>query len=106
MFAMDREDDALSDPYRLERFVAAQDQGGTYGRAVAELHAGALILRRPQSRTRNADFAPGQRQYRRHGLDMRSAIRAFLAEDTIGKSHEEYSHYFRRPISEDPILEH
>jgi uncharacterized protein (DUF1810 family) len=37
---MDREDDALSDPYRLERFVAAQDQGGTYQRAVAELRAG------------------------------------------------------------------
>jgi uncharacterized protein (DUF1810 family) len=40
MFAMDREDDTLSDPYRLERFVAAQDQGGTYDRAVAELRAG------------------------------------------------------------------
>jgi uncharacterized protein (DUF1810 family) len=43
MFAMDREDDALSDPYRLGRFVAAQDQGGTYGRAVAELRAGAKV---------------------------------------------------------------
>jgi uncharacterized protein (DUF1810 family) len=43
MFAMDREDDALSDPYRLERFVAAQDQGGTYERAVAELRAGAKV---------------------------------------------------------------
>ena len=40
---MDREDDALSDPYRLERFVAAQDQGGTYDRAVAELRAGAKV---------------------------------------------------------------
>jgi uncharacterized protein (DUF1810 family) len=40
---MDRVNDALSDPYRLERFVAAQDQGGTYGRAVAELHAGAKV---------------------------------------------------------------
>ncbi len=29
------------DPYRLERFVAAQDAGGTYERAVAELRAGA-----------------------------------------------------------------
>jgi uncharacterized protein (DUF1810 family) len=29
-----------SDPYRLERFVAAQDERGTYGRAVAELRAG------------------------------------------------------------------
>jgi uncharacterized protein (DUF1810 family) len=32
-----------SDPYRLERFVAAQDSGGTYERAVAELRAGAKV---------------------------------------------------------------
>jgi uncharacterized protein (DUF1810 family) len=35
--------DALSDPYRLQRFVAAQDQGGTYERAVAELRAGTKV---------------------------------------------------------------
>jgi len=32
--------DAASDPYRLERFVTAQDSGGTYQRALAELRAG------------------------------------------------------------------
>jgi uncharacterized protein (DUF1810 family) len=30
-----------SDPWRLERFVTAQDRGGTYQRAVAELRTGA-----------------------------------------------------------------
>jgi uncharacterized protein (DUF1810 family) len=30
----------VPDPYDLERFVAAQDAGGTYRRAVAELRAG------------------------------------------------------------------
>jgi uncharacterized protein (DUF1810 family) len=30
----------MADPYRLERFVAAQDRAGTYERAVAELRAG------------------------------------------------------------------
>jgi uncharacterized protein (DUF1810 family) len=30
----------VTDPYRLERFVAAQDRNGTYERAVAELRAG------------------------------------------------------------------
>ena len=35
--------DAKSDPWRLERFVAAQDRGGTYQRAVAELRAGAKV---------------------------------------------------------------
>jgi uncharacterized protein (DUF1810 family) len=32
-----------ADPYRLERFVAAQDRGGTYQHAVAELRAGAKV---------------------------------------------------------------
>jgi uncharacterized protein (DUF1810 family) len=31
----------VSDPFRLERFVDAQDDGGTYQRALAELQAGA-----------------------------------------------------------------
>jgi uncharacterized protein (DUF1810 family) len=30
----------VDDPYRLERFVAAQERGGTYHRAAAELRAG------------------------------------------------------------------
>lgn len=30
----------MEDPYDLERFVIAQDAGGTYGQAVAELRAG------------------------------------------------------------------
>jgi uncharacterized protein (DUF1810 family) len=30
----------MDDPYRLERFVAAQDRAGTYRQAVAELRAG------------------------------------------------------------------
>ena len=35
--------DTQSDPWRLERFVAAQDRGGTYRSAVAELRAGAKV---------------------------------------------------------------
>jgi len=38
---MGRVSDAKQDPWRLERFVAAQDRGGTYRHAVAELRAGA-----------------------------------------------------------------
>ena len=32
-----------ADPYRLERFVAAQDRGGTFRQVVAELRAGAKV---------------------------------------------------------------
>jgi uncharacterized protein (DUF1810 family) len=41
--ANSHQDARASDPYRLERFVAAQDRGGTYLRAVAELRAGAKV---------------------------------------------------------------
>jgi uncharacterized protein (DUF1810 family) len=34
---------SMDDPWRLDRFVAAQDRGGTYRRAVAELRAGAKV---------------------------------------------------------------
>ena len=40
---MDEAAETDRDPYRLERFVAAQDRGGTYERAVAELRAGAKV---------------------------------------------------------------
>jgi len=33
----------MDDPYRLERFVQAQDTGGTFQRAVAELRAGRKV---------------------------------------------------------------
>jgi uncharacterized protein (DUF1810 family) len=33
----------MDDPWRLERFAVAQERGGTYQRAVAELHAGAKV---------------------------------------------------------------
>lgn len=33
----------MDDPYRLERFAQAQDTGGTYQRAVAELRAGRKV---------------------------------------------------------------
>jgi uncharacterized protein (DUF1810 family) len=36
-------DPGYPDPYRLERFVAAQDAGGTYDRAMAELRAGRKV---------------------------------------------------------------
>ena len=38
-----RTEGQTADPYRLERFVAAQDRGGTFGQAVAELRAGAKV---------------------------------------------------------------
>jgi len=43
MDVMDQAGSRPGDPWRLARFVAAQDRGGTYQRAVAELRAGAKL---------------------------------------------------------------
>lgn len=40
---MARMSDDATDPYRLERFVAAQQRGGCYQQAVAELRAGEKV---------------------------------------------------------------
>jgi uncharacterized protein (DUF1810 family) len=40
---MERVSDAKNDLWRLDRFVAAQDHGGTYQRAVTELRGGAKV---------------------------------------------------------------
>jgi uncharacterized protein (DUF1810 family) len=40
---VDAHNPGYPDPYRLERFVAAQDAGGTYDRAMAELRAGRKV---------------------------------------------------------------
>ena len=40
---MARMSDEARDPYQLKRFVTAQDLGGTYQRAVAELRAGEKV---------------------------------------------------------------
>src|ERR1700757_1916697 len=38
-----RRGSGMDDPWRLERFVTAQERGGTYQEAVAELRAGAKV---------------------------------------------------------------
>src|ERR1700759_2560668 len=38
-----RRGSGMDEPWRLERFVTAQEQGGTYQEAVAELRAGAKV---------------------------------------------------------------
>jgi uncharacterized protein (DUF1810 family) len=76
--------DTRSDPYRLERFVAAQDAGGTYDRAVAELRAGAKVSHWmwfvfPQ--IAGLGLSTISRQYAIGSLDE---ARAYLAHPVLG----------------------
>lgn len=73
-----------SDPYRLERFVAAQDRGGTYQQAVAELRAGAKVSHWmwfvfPQ--VAGLGMSATSREYAISGL---AEARAYLAHPVLG----------------------
>jgi uncharacterized protein (DUF1810 family) len=72
------------DPYRLERFVAAQDQLGTYQRALAELRAGEkashwMWFIFPQ--VAGLGFSAMAREYAISSLDE---ARAYLAHPVLG----------------------
>lgn len=74
----------MSDLYRLERFVAAQDRGGTYERAVAELRDGQkrshwMWFVFPQ--IAGLGFSPAAQEYGISGLDE---ARAYLAHPVLG----------------------
>jgi uncharacterized protein (DUF1810 family) len=74
----------MSDSYRLERFVAAQDRGGTYERAVAELRGGAKVSHWmwfvfPQ--VAGLGFSAMSREYAISGLEE---ARAYLQHPVLG----------------------
>jgi uncharacterized protein (DUF1810 family) len=72
------------DPYHLQRFVAAQDAGGTYDHAVAELSAGRktshwMWFIFPQ--IAGLGYSPTSRMYAITSLDE---ARAYLAHPVLG----------------------
>ena len=72
------------DPWRLERFTAAQDRNGSYQRAVAELRAGAKVSHWmwfvfPQ--VAGLGMSAMSRQYAISGADE---ARAYLAHPVLG----------------------
>jgi uncharacterized protein (DUF1810 family) len=75
---------ATDDPYDLQRFVTAQDTGGTYQRAVAELRAGRktshwMWFVFPQ--IAGLGYSPTARTYAITSLDE---ARAYLAHPVLG----------------------
>ena len=74
----------MDDDWRLERFVASQDQGGTYQRAVAELRAGAkashwMWFVFPQ--IAGLGFSETSRRY---AISGPAEARAYLAHPVLG----------------------
>jgi len=75
---------ATEDPYDLQRFVAAQDAGGTYQRAVAELRRGRkashwMWFVFPQ--IAGLGYSPTSQAYAISGL---AEARAYLAHPVLG----------------------
>lgn len=74
----------MEDPYRLARFVAAQDRNGTYQRAVAELRAGRKVSHWmwfvfPQ--IAGLGSSPAAREY---AISSLGEARAYLAHPVLG----------------------
>src|ERR1700685_3651317 len=72
------------DPYHLKRFVAAQDAGGTYERAAAELRAGRktghwMWFIFPQ--IAGLGYSQASRMY---GITSLAEARAYLAHPVLG----------------------
>jgi uncharacterized protein (DUF1810 family) len=74
----------MEDPYDLQRFVAAQDDGGTYDRATAELRAGRktshwMWFVFPQ--IAGLGHSPTSRRY---AISSLAEARAYLAHPVLG----------------------
>jgi uncharacterized protein (DUF1810 family) len=82
----------MDDPYRLERFVVAQDRSGTYRRAVVELRAG-----RKQShwmwfvfpQLAGLGFSSMAQEF---AIESLAAARAYLAHPILGPRLAECAH--------------
>jgi uncharacterized protein (DUF1810 family) len=75
---------ATEDPYDLQRFVAAQDAGGTYNRATAELRGGRktghwMWFIFPQ--IAGLGYSPASRTY---AITSLAEARAYLAHPVLG----------------------
>jgi uncharacterized protein (DUF1810 family) len=74
----------MEDPYELQRFVAAQDAGGTYERAIAELRAGRkrshwMWFVFPQ--IAGLGYSPTSRRY---AISSLGEAQAYLAHPVLG----------------------
>src|ERR1700761_3356801 len=74
----------MTDPWRLERFVTAQDRGGTYQRAVAELRAGAKASHWMWFIFPQAAGLGSSAMARQYAIASADEARAYLAHPVLG----------------------
>jgi len=93
----------VDDPFSLSRFVMAQDAGGTYERAIAELRAGRkrshwMWFVFPQ--VAGLGHSPTARTYAISGLDE---ARAYLAHPALGTRLREAASVVADSGARDPV---
>ncbi|HET9079501.1 MAG TPA: DUF1810 domain-containing protein [Trebonia sp.] len=76
--------DDAADPYRLERFVTAQDRGGTYQRAAAELRAGEKVSHWMWFVFPQVAGLGRSETARRYAISSAGEARAYLAHPVLG----------------------
>jgi uncharacterized protein (DUF1810 family) len=74
----------VPDPYRLERFAVAQDRGGTYQRAVAELRAGMKRSHWMWFVFPQVDGLGSSAMAREFAISSLAETRAYLAHPVLG----------------------
>jgi uncharacterized protein (DUF1810 family) len=79
-----RVSDAPSDPWRLERFVAAQDRYGTYDRALEELRAGAKTSHWMWFVFPQIEGLGSSAMAREYAISSLDEARAYLAHPVLG----------------------
>jgi uncharacterized protein (DUF1810 family) len=79
----------MDDPYDLERFVTAQDAGGTYAGAVAELRAGRKLGHWMWFVFPQVAGLGRSEMSRRYGISSIEEARAYLAHPTLRERIEE-----------------
>jgi uncharacterized protein (DUF1810 family) len=93
------------DPFSLERFVSAQDEGGTYARALAELRAGRkrshwMWFVFPQ--LAGLGSSPTARHY---AISSLQEARAYLAHPVLGPRLRESARALCEPARDAPAEE-
>jgi uncharacterized protein (DUF1810 family) len=74
----------VDDPYRLERFVVAQERGGTYLRAIAELRAGMKVSHWMWFVFPQVQGLGGSAMAREFAISSLAEARAYLEHPVLG----------------------
>lgn len=93
----------MSDPFDLQRFVDAQEGGGTYDRALAELRAGRKTSHWMWFVLPQLTGLGSSEMARRYAISGADEARAYLAHPVLGPRLRECAQVLTGLDSDDPV---